>query len=574
VEKHEMVHVKQCIQGDFETMSLACLEAEAWFYTQQCSGLEGHKKEWGDYVKKCQSQPKPPPPPPPVCEINTSPQTGEGEEGSQNDQCGNGGDGNGGSSGASDPNELTGPNGFGVQHFVNDSLSVPYTIEFENDPKATAPAQIVTISNSLSSDLDWSTFVLTGIDFGNQVLPVPEGSQHYQTTVPFSSNGKTFNVEVEAGIHVATGEVYASFMSLDPFTGLPPDVLTGFLPPEDGTGRGQGHILYSIKPKTGIVSGTEIRNVALIQFDFGEIIATNQVDPHDPSQGTDPAREALVTIDADIPQDASNVLELPATVDSPEFLVEWTGNDDDGGSGIGGYDIYVATDGGAFELWLDNTPDTEALFTGSPGHKYAFYSVATDNVGHREDAPLIAEAETVVSDSWHNSANAYDVNGVGGVTTLDVLVLITYINSHPGDTSLPDPPASPPPFYDVNDDGLCSSLDVLEVIGYINSQLQQSGESEATELAFPVILIDPSSMSPHSSAVTFSTSACCTAGMPSAQVDQIQRGNQPPQRIRWGGRETTPQPGEDIPTEIFGQMWDDDAIKELDAVFEELDNVL
>jgi len=38
-----------------------------------------------------------------------------------------------------------------------------------------------------------------------------------------------------------------------------------------------------MKPLPGLTSGTEIRNVAHIMFDFGETIATNQIDPHDPS---------------------------------------------------------------------------------------------------------------------------------------------------------------------------------------------------------------------------------------------------------------------------------------------------
>jgi hypothetical protein len=104
----------------------------------------------------------------------------------------------------------------------------------------------------------------------------------------------------------------AQFMTLDPLTGLPPDVQSGFLPPEDGTGRGQGHLSYVIRAKPDVPSGMEIRNVAVIQVDFGDTIGTNQRDPHDPSQGTDPALEALVTIDAGPP--SSHVLPLPAGI--------------------------------------------------------------------------------------------------------------------------------------------------------------------------------------------------------------------------------------------------------------------
>jgi hypothetical protein len=59
-------------------------------------------------------------------------------------------------------------------------------------------------------------------------------------------------------------------------------VLTGFPPPEDGTGRGQGYFSYLVRPDAGLATGTAIRNVARIQFDFGEIIATNQVEARHP----------------------------------------------------------------------------------------------------------------------------------------------------------------------------------------------------------------------------------------------------------------------------------------------------
>ena len=111
-------------------------------------------------------------------------------------------------------------------------------------------------------------------------------------------NGQTFNVLVQIGINLANGLITAQFFSIDPTTQLPPDVLTGFLPPEDGTGRGMGHISYTVSPKAGLPTGTQIRNVADVSFDEQPIIATDQVSETDPTQGVDPAKQALVTIDA------------------------------------------------------------------------------------------------------------------------------------------------------------------------------------------------------------------------------------------------------------------------------------
>ena len=78
-----------------------------------------------------------------------------------------------------------------------------------------------------------------------------------------------------------------------------------------------------------------------------------------------------------------------------EFLVEWSGQDNEGGSGIASYDIFVSINGGDFTLWLDDTTDSSAIFTGERGHSYAFYSLATDVAGNTE-AETGADAVTTV----------------------------------------------------------------------------------------------------------------------------------------------------------------------------------
>jgi len=307
--------------------------------------------------------------------------------------------GPGGGSGASagtvrscDPNAKNGPAGFGPPAFMRPGASMAYRIDFENDPSATAPAQHVSITDQLDPSLDWETFELTEVGFGHILIPITGGGYYFHTIVETSQNGQEIEVHVEVELDPDTGRLTATFATLDPQAGLPPDVMTGFLPPEDGTGRGMGHITYVVQSKPALATGTEIRNIANITFDFAETIATNQIDPHDPSQGTDPAKECLNTIDADPP--TSQVTDLPAQ--SPAtFTVSW-GGDDGAGSGVATYDVYISTDGGPYALWLDDTPDTSATFTGQNAHTYAFYSVATDNVGHTEAAPPAADAQTQV----------------------------------------------------------------------------------------------------------------------------------------------------------------------------------
>jgi RHS repeat-associated protein len=300
--------------------------------------------------------------------------------------------------GSRDPNQKLGPNGVEAARFVAENRALSYRIDFENDPTATASVQSVSVTDTLDRDLDWTSFELSEIGFGDVLLAVPAGTQQYQATHTLASDGQTLNVRIDVRFDLQHGRLEVDFATLDPATDLPPSIEYGFLPPEDGTGRGQGHIGYLVRPKTQLATGTEIRNVAVIQFDFGETIATNQVDPHDPSQGMDPNKEALVTLDTNVPE--SQVAALPAVTYSTDFLVSWAGRDDaDGtpGSGIATFDIYMSDDGAPYTRWQHHTPDRSAMFRGQVGHTYAFYSLSTDNVGYRESAQAAADAQTFVS---------------------------------------------------------------------------------------------------------------------------------------------------------------------------------
>jgi RHS repeat-associated protein len=276
--------------------------------------------KWRDYF--CGQSPEPPAPLPPEPSPPTPP-------------TGPGGSGNSSSPRPIDPNAKTGPAGFGTNGFITASGTLAYRVDFENETNASAPAQQVVITDPLSGHLDWSTFRLAEVGFGDQLIVVPPNSQHFETNVPVSYLGTNFEVQIEAGINLNSGQVYAIFRSIDPATSLPPPVNIGFLPPEDGTGRGRGHVSYTINAKPNLPTGTQIRNVALISFDLLPGIATNQRDPHNPGAGTDPAKECLNTIDGDVP--TSRVVPLPATTRTFEFAVAWEGSGS--GSGIAGYDI-------------------------------------------------------------------------------------------------------------------------------------------------------------------------------------------------------------------------------------------
>jgi RHS repeat-associated protein len=275
-----------------------------------------------------------------------------------------------------DPNALVGPGGFGAQSFLQPSGTWPYTIDFEND--GSAAAQTVTVAQQLDTSLDWSTFQLGSFGFGPVNVTVPAGLSQYKTTVSYQNTGDTpLNVLVSVDFNAQTGVVTATFTSLDPRSGqAPTGVFDGFLYPENGTGVGQGYVQYTVGPKAGLTTGTTINQQASVVFDTNAALATDT---------------ATNTIDRGAP--TSHVDALSAN-SLPSFQVNWSGKDDAGGSGVASYDIYVSDNGGPWLLWQDHTPATSAVYAGQVGHRYAFYSLAFDNVGNEEAKTPTAEAMT------------------------------------------------------------------------------------------------------------------------------------------------------------------------------------
>jgi RHS repeat-associated protein/uncharacterized repeat protein (TIGR01451 family) len=305
-----------------------------------------------------------------------------------------GGDGTTGVTRPTDPNQLTGPAGFGPNGFLSSANALAYRIDFENYTNASAPAQQVIITDQLSTNYDWTTFNVGEVGFGDWLVALPPGTQHYETNLAMSYLGTNFQVQIQIGISLVSGQVYANFRSIDPATSLPPPVNIGFLPPEDGTGRGQGHVTYTVRARPGLPTGTQLRNVALISFDNQPAISTDQVDPLDPAKGIDATKQALITLDTVAP--TSHVNSLPAQSQLLQVPVSWTGQDDFGGSGVASYDVYVSDNGGAWALWQSASASTNATFQGKPQHTYGFKSVARDNAGNLEAAHAAADATTKV----------------------------------------------------------------------------------------------------------------------------------------------------------------------------------
>ncbi|WAR23257.1 WAPA-like protein, partial [Mya arenaria] len=79
-----------------------------------------------------------------------------------------------------DPNDMLGPDGYGPARFISKDLTLKYTIRFENDANATAPAQRVYVEHKYSEHLDARHFVLGKFGFGNLTKEMPIRSKIYQ----------------------------------------------------------------------------------------------------------------------------------------------------------------------------------------------------------------------------------------------------------------------------------------------------------------------------------------------------------------------------------------------------------
>jgi hypothetical protein len=279
-----------------------------------------------------------------------------------------------------DPNDKFGSLGAGEGHFVSGADPMRYVVLFENLPAAALPAQTVVITDELDpATMDLSTLSLGRIGFGDREVVPPPGLSSFTTEIDLRPELDLI-VGIEASLDESTSVLSWTFRSLDPETGEPTtDPLAGFLPPNLSPPEGEGGVLFTVDPKDGLASGTEIRNQASIVFDTNEPIVTP---------------EWRNTIDVEDP--ASQVDSASAPACSQAIAVTWSGTD--AGSGVASYDILVSENGGPFTTWRNDTVLTGSTFFGDWGKSYGFASVARDETGNVEEIPLAPDATAVVAD--------------------------------------------------------------------------------------------------------------------------------------------------------------------------------
>src|SRR2546430_340713 len=124
-------------------------------------------------------------------------------------------------------------------------------------------------------------------------------------------------------------------------------------------------------PKAGLATGTLVTSKARVLFNTTAPLDTPSI---------------TYTVDGAAP--VTSLTAVPVVQGGADYKVQWTTQDDNGGSGVKGVTVFVAEDGGQYNVWKSQTTETAGIYNGRSGHKYEFLALATDNAGNQEQPPI------------------------------------------------------------------------------------------------------------------------------------------------------------------------------------------
>jgi len=178
---------------------------------------------------------------------------------------------------AADPINKLNTKGMYEQQYVTVEDQITYTVRFENVSTAAAPLQELIIVDYLDTDLDWTTLQLDEFVLGNQIIQLPKNIFENDFRVfpePQNNFGVTEGnliINFSLSFNPKLGRLELRLRAIDTAIGKPPiDPLTGFLPPEDGSGRGTGYFNFRILPEPDLEQGVLLKN-------YAEVVFNNQV---------------------------------------------------------------------------------------------------------------------------------------------------------------------------------------------------------------------------------------------------------------------------------------------------------
>lgn len=293
-----------------------------------------------------------------------------------------------------DPNEITGPQGFGEKNYISNKDRLDYRIEFENLPTATASAQRIYINDTLDkTKFDPSTFQLVGYTLADSFTSIPPHRKEFTKTIDLRP-GKNLLLRFNAKFDTAQGILNYTYLSLDPVTRdtLPLADTRGFLPPDVNGINGKGSVTYVIDMKKGLLQEDKLSNRASIVFDNNPPIVT---------------QTWTNTLDITAP---SGSVTGGTMVNDTTVRLQFGGSDV--GVGVGRYQVYGAEGNNPYLLLGEFKSDT-VRFAGDKDSTYRFYAIPYDSVSNFSPKPPVAEytisfahALPVVLDRFYGEYNS------------------------------------------------------------------------------------------------------------------------------------------------------------------------
>ena len=296
-----------------------------------------------------------------------------------------------------DPNDITGyQSPSGDRHVGIGVTTLPYTIEFENDPQlATAPAHVIRITDRLDPDVfDLGTFAMREVKIGDKSLRL-DGGADFVRTIDMRPD---INAIAEVGMTLdkASGNAEWTIRTLDPMTLEPAtEMIQGVLPVNDG-GNGCGEIQFDIDLRQGLDNGLKFGNKATIVFDKNDPIET-------------PLWENVT--DYTLPE--ARITGMTKNGGIYEFTMETS----DTGAGVWTYELYYRASGSNdWKLLRGGIPADTGWYESARDLDGSFCMLMTDGAGNRQtNTPL--------------AALMGDADGNGTVDSNDVVVIRNYFTS-------------------------------------------------------------------------------------------------------------------------------------------------
>ena len=268
-----------------------------------------------------------------------------------------------------DSTSLDGPRGFGDENFVPIDTPLPYSVTTQYDTDAVDAVREIRILVPLDESLNERSFQLADIRLGDREVALPPGRPNFVGEFDLTDTDG-YVLQVTAGVDATTRVASYLLRAIDGRDGLPPvDPAIGLLQPGEEVTVGfwaSANNVGAAGSGEDLATGDEISMTARSIIDGGVPIDSEAV---------------TATIDAFAPSSTVTVTAIGGN----RFEINWSADDDEGGSGVANYSLLISRDGGnRYRSLLYRTEETSFVYQASATEKPLFLVRAIDQAGNIE----------------------------------------------------------------------------------------------------------------------------------------------------------------------------------------------